>query len=57
MSTQAVSGSASTAQTSSAIANANAVGVSFFGVLMNSAVGFIPTSEVHNAAHDIRHSA
>jgi len=28
-----------------------------FGAIMIFAVGFIPTAEIHNAAHDTRHTA
>lgn len=53
MSTQVVANASSQVSSSTA----NILATFAFGALMILAVGFIPTSEVHNAAHDTRHSA
>ena len=40
-----------------AVSTAPAVMAAFLGLFMLWGVGFSPISAVHNAAHDVRHSA
>lgn len=49
-------GSTSTSSTSKVSSLGQQAGVLLFGIVVLFAVGFLPTTEAHNAAHDTRHS-
>jgi len=55
MSTQTISKTTSTVSVD--VSKASIAATFIFGAVIMLVVGFLPTSAVHNAAHDTRHTA